>query len=297
MDNDTTDTTDRRKFMALGGLGLAAGAAGVASMSTIREAAAQSSSDSLLRKVIDRGHVIVGTGSTNPPWHFEDANGDLQGVDVEVGKAIAFHLFDDPEKIEFVRQDPAARVPNILTDKVDCVVQFMTVNGQRAQLVNFSRPYFLNSVSLLTRPDGKYKSYEELLAAGSSAKASILQNVDAIAIARDALPEAEIMQVDTQANVIQALDAGHADAAYMSVSQVKWLVVQKPDRYHDSQASFRPNYFSVAMKQGDLDWLVFVNMALTNTMWGSHSKKFDEVYKKYLGLEAPERKAGFPYFS
>jgi polar amino acid transport system substrate-binding protein len=291
------DLTERRRFLALSGAGMAAGGLIGSGLISAKEAAAQAASDSLLRTVLERGHLIVGTGSTNPPWHFEDAAGELQGLDIEMGKAIAFHLFDDDSKVEFVRQDPAARIPNVLTNKVDCVVQFMTVNGQRAQLVNFSRPYFLNSVSLLTLADGRYKTYEELLAAGSEARASILQNVDAIAIARDALPEAEINQVDTQANVIQALDAGHADAAYMSVSQVQWLRVQRPDRYFDSGASFRPNYFSVALRQSDLDWLVYVNMALTNTMWGSHSKVFDDAYEKYLGLAPPDRKAGFPYFS
>jgi polar amino acid transport system substrate-binding protein len=289
--------TERRKFLTLSGTGLAAGGLIGTGLIGAREAAAQAASDSLLRAVLDRGHLVVGTGSTNPPWHFEDEAGELQGLDIEMGKAIAFHLFDDDSKVEFIRQDPAARIPNVLTNKVDCVVQFMTVNGQRAQLVNFSRPYFLNSVSLLTLADGRFKTYEELLEAGSEARASILQNVDAIAIARDALPEAEIIQVDTQANVIQALDAGHVDAAYMSVSQVKWLRVQRPERYFDSGASFRPNYFSVALRQGDLDWLVYVNMALTNTMWGSHSKVFDAAYEKYLGLTPPDRKAGFPYFS
>jgi polar amino acid transport system substrate-binding protein len=293
----TADLTGRRNFMALSGAGLAAGGLVGGGLISAQEAAAQSASDSLLRTVLDRGHLVVGTGSTNPPWHFEDAAGDLQGLDIEMGKAIAFHLFDDDSKVEFVRQDPAARIPNVLTNKVDCVVQFMTVNGQRAQLVNFSRPYFLNSVSLLTRADGEYQTYEQLLEGGSNVRASILQNVDAIAIARDALPEAEIIQVDTQANVIQALDAGHADAAYMSVSQVKWLRVQRPETYFDSGASFRPNYFSVALRQGDLDWLVYVNMALTNTMWGSHSGVFDAAYEKYLGLTPPDRKAGFPYFS
>lgn len=291
------EPTERRKFLALSGGGFAAGGLLGTGLISAKEAAAQAPSDSLLRTVLERGHLVVGTGSTNPPWHFEDEAGELQGLDIEMGKAIAFHLFDDDSKVEFVRQDPAARIPNVLTNKVDCVVQFMTVNGQRAQLVNFSRPYFLNSVSLLTLADGRYKTYEELLEAGSEARASILQNVDAIAIARDALPEAEIIQVDTQANVIQALDAGHADAAYMSVSQVKWLRVQRPDRYFDSGASFRPNYFSVALRQGDLDWLVYVDMALTNTMWGSHSQVFDAAYEKYLGLEPPDRKAGFPYFS
>ena len=29
-----------------------------------------------LQTILDRGHIIVGTGSTNPPWHFKDDAGD-----------------------------------------------------------------------------------------------------------------------------------------------------------------------------------------------------------------------------
>jgi len=32
---------------------------------------------SKLDEVLDRGKLIVGTGSTNAPWHFKDQNGTL----------------------------------------------------------------------------------------------------------------------------------------------------------------------------------------------------------------------------
>lgn len=295
-----TSGVGRRNILKGGGAGLAvlgAAAATTGAVISAKEAAAQSAEDSLLRTVLDRGKVIVGTGSTNAPWHFEDEGGNLVGMDITMAHILAKGLFDDPDAVEFVQQDPAARIPNIVTGKVDIVIQFMTVNAGRAQLVNFTRPYYVEGVALLTRPDSQRKTFDELLAGGSDTKVSILQNVDAEQNVHLVLPEAQVLLIDTQANVIQALDAGHADAAYMSVSQVKWLRVQRPDTYFDSGASFRPNYFSAALRQGDLDWLVYVNMALTNTMWGSHSKVFDAAYEQYLGLAPPVRAAGFPYFS
>src|SRR3546814_7112008 len=81
-------------------------------------------------------------------------------MDIAMAKIIAKALFEDDSKVEFVRQAPDARVPNIVTGKVDVCIQFMTVNGQRAQKVNFSRPYYVEAIALLSRPDGKYKTYE-----------------------------------------------------------------------------------------------------------------------------------------
>ena len=55
-----------------------------------------------------------------------------------MARILAKGLFADENKVEFVRQDPAQRIPNITTIKVDIVVQFTTVTPQRAQLVDFS---------------------------------------------------------------------------------------------------------------------------------------------------------------
>ena len=87
---------------------------------------------SKLDEVIARGHLILGTGSTNAPWHFKSAEDKLQGFDVDMGRIIAKALFGDPDKIEYVNQSSDARIPNITTDKVDITCQFMTVTGERA---------------------------------------------------------------------------------------------------------------------------------------------------------------------
>ncbi len=145
--------SDRRALLRLGtgvvgGLALAAGA-------TLdpRQAAAQAAPGSLLRTVLDRGHLIVGTGSTNAPWHFENDKGELVGMDIAMARILAKGLFDDDKKVEYVRQDPAARIPNIVTGKIDITIQFMTVSPNRAQFVNFTRPYYVEGIALLTRPE------------------------------------------------------------------------------------------------------------------------------------------------
>ena len=82
-----------------------------------------------LSDVLARGKLVVGTGSTNPPWHFRDEGGNLAGFDVDIAKIVAKGLFDDPEKVEFVNQASDARIPNVVTDKVDITCQFMTVTA------------------------------------------------------------------------------------------------------------------------------------------------------------------------
>ncbi len=288
---DDEDRPQRRDLLRLGGLGLA-GAAIVAA--SAEKAAAQAPRESLLRTVLNRGRLIVGTGSTNAPWHFEDERGQLTGMDIAVAKMLAKGLFDDDTKVEFVRQDPAQRIPNINAGRIDCVIQFMTVNPARAQLVNFSRPYYAEGVALLTSPRGRLKTYAELRAAGTQARASVLQNADADNLVKDALPQAQVMQLDTQANVIQALDSNRVDAAVVDLSTVRWLVRRNPDRYLDAGHSYRSQLYSIAVRQNDLDWLTWINTTLNVNMFGHISEAFDGAMREFFGLDPRPRTPGFP---
>lgn len=287
------DISQRREFLKLGLGGLAVGTA-VGLMASSEEAAAQASSDSLLRTVLDRGHLIVGTGSTNAPWHFENDAGELVGMDITMGRILAKGLFDDPSKVEFVKQDAQQRIPNIVTGKVDITIQFMTMSAQRAQLINFSRPYYVEGVALLTRPDADNKTFDKLLAGGSNTRISILQNVDAEQTVHLVLPEAQVMQIDTQANVIQALEAKRVDAAAVDLSTVRWLASRTPDRYFDAGKQWNAMLYGAAVRQSDLDWLYFVNTTFTTAMFGHESALYDAAFKEYFGLDAPARKTGFP---
>lgn len=288
------DISQRRNFLKLGLGGVAVGTALGATLTSGEEAAAQASSDSVLRTVIDRGHVIIGTGSTNAPWHFENDTGELVGMDITMGRILAKGLFDDETKVEFVKQDAQQRIPNIMTGKVDATIQFMTISPQRAQLINYSRPYYVEGVALLTKPDAALKTFDQLLSNGSSTRVSILQNVDAEQTVHAALPDAQVMQIDTQANVLQALEAKRVDAAAVDLSTVRWLASKNPDKYFDAGKQWNSMLYGAAVRQGDLDWLTFVNATFTVAMFGHQTALYDAGFKEFFGLDAPTRKPGFP---
>ena len=290
---------DRRDMLKLSSLGIAAGVmsgigASVGTVLTPEQAYAQAQPTSLLRTVLDRKKLIVGTGSTNAPWHFEDEKGQLVGMDIAMARIVAQGLFDDPTKVEFVKQDPAARIPNITTGKVDIVIQFMTVTAQRAQLVAFSRPYYLEGVALLTSTKGKLKTHKQLLAAGKGARVSVLQNAFADNMVKAGLPQATVMQLDTQANAIQALDSGRADAAAIDLSTVRWLVKRNPNAYLDSGYSWWPQLYSAAVRQGDADWLTWVNTTFAVAIFASVGDLYDQALDDFFGQKPPVRKPGFP---
>jgi len=256
-------------------------------------AAAPAAADKL-SEVLARGKLILGTGSTNPPWHFVDENGVLTGFDVDMGRIIAKGLFDDPDAIEIVVQASDARIPNTITDKVDITCQFMTVTAQRAQLVNFTQPYYREGVGLLMTSGGDYADYDALKAAGADVTVSVLQNVYAEDMVHAALPAATVDQYDSVDLMYQALTSGRADAAATDMSSLKWFMQQNPGKYVDAGYGWNPQTYSCAVKKGDPDWLAFVNTALREATSGVEFAFYRDSFEKWFGDTPPPPQVGFP---
>ncbi len=257
-------------------------------------AAGGAAAEDRLQTILDRGYIIVGTGSTNPPWHFKDDAGDLVGYDVDMGHVLAKAIFDDPEKVEYVVQSSDSRIPNVLTDKVDVTCQFMTVTGGRAQQVNFTIPYYREGVGLLLMKDGDYKSYDDLMAKGDGVTVSVLQNVYAEDMVHQALPDAKVDQYDSVDLMYQALNSGRADAAATDMSSAKWFVAQNPDRYIEGGYGWNPQTYSCAVKKGDPDFLHFVDIAFREAMTGVDFPAYSASFEKWFGEKPPAPQVGFP---
>jgi polar amino acid transport system substrate-binding protein len=154
----------------------------------------------------------------------------------------------------------------------------------------------VEGAALLSSPKGKYKTYKQMTAAGKAVKASVLQNVDADKLVHDGLPQAQVMQLDTQANVIQAVDSGRADVAVVDLSTVRWLVKRNPNAYVDAGFSYYPMLYGAAVRQGDPDWLQWVNTCFSVAMFGHQTELYDTAFEQFFGQKPPARKPGFPPF-
>ena len=247
-----------------------------------------------LEDVLARGTLIVGTGSTNAPWHFKGADDTLQGFDIDVARIVAKALFGDAEKVEFVNQSSDARIPNITTGKVDITCQFMTVTGERAQQVNFTIPYYREGVGLMLKEGGSYADYAALQAAGSSVTVAVLQNVYAEALVHKALPEATVDQYDSQDLIYQALQSGRADAVATDQSSIAWYMTQNAGQYKNAGYGWSPQTYACAVARGDQDWLNFVNTALHEAMTGVEFDTYAASFKKWFGTELAPPAIGFP---
>ena len=269
-------------------------AVGAAALALTASFMASAQADGKLQEVLARGKLIVGTGSTNPPWGFQDKSGKLAGFDIDIGRILAKGLFNDASKVEFVTQSSDARIPNITTGQVDITCQAMTVTAPRAQQVAFTIPYYREGVALLLKKGGKHADYGAMKTAGDGVTVSVMQNVYAETMVHDALPGAKVDQYDNVGLMYQALNSGRADAAATDASSLRYFMKQNPDKYVDAGYGWNPQNYSCAVKQGDADWLQYINTALQQALSGVDYGDDKAAYETWFGTSPPAPSIGFP---
>ena len=299
--NGSEDRAASRRALLKGGAlsGAAVAAAGLVP----QHALAQDAAVSRLNQVLDRGKLVVGTGSTNPPWHYEDADGQLVGFDIDMAKLLArglFELTDEQlanrdewsQRLEFVVEAADARIPNLLSDKIDIVCQFMTVTPLRAQQVEFTVPYYREAVTLLFRADSPYTGTADIT--GQGATISILENPTAVEMVHNGVPDAEVSTFDSVANTVLALDSGRVDATAIDLSTAQYNAAQNPDRYKVGIDSWQPQTYAFAVKPGDQRWLNWVNTTLQQYLVGLDFSFYQAAFAQHFGVELPPPPAGYP---
>lgn len=301
MDQSNRTFTNRRRLLK-GGAALS-GAAVVATGLAPRRTLAQDASQSRLAQVLERGKLVVGTGATNPPWHYEDADGQIVGFDIEMAKLLArglFELTDEQlanrdewsQRLEIVVEAADARIPNLLSDKIDIVCQFMTVTALRAQQVEFTIPYYREAVTLLLPADSPYTGTADM--AGNAAKVAILENPTAVDMVHNGVADAEVSTFDSVANSVLALDSGRVDATAIDLSTGQYLTLQNPDKYKVGVDSWQPQTYALAVKPGDQRWLNWVNTALHEYLVGLDFAYYQAAFNVHFGVLLPPPASGFP---
>ena len=95
----------------------------------------------------------IATEGAYPPFNDLAADGTLVGFDVDVMNAICAKM---AVQCELVAQDWDGILPGLLSNKYDAVIAGMSITDERQQQVDFSSPYFKNTIVWMTKDGGKF---------------------------------------------------------------------------------------------------------------------------------------------
>ena len=94
-----------------------------------------------LGKIQEKGEITIGVKFDVPPFGFKNPQTDeVEGFDVDLGKAVADKLGVKPKFIEAISDN---RIPFLEDGTADLILSTMTINEERVGQIDFSDPYFI----------------------------------------------------------------------------------------------------------------------------------------------------------
>lgn len=116
--------------------------------------------DTLL-EIKKRGELIVGVKYDSKPFGFVE-NGKLQGYDIDMAHLIAKRIFGNERLVRFVEVNAQNRISKLNSGEVDMLIATMSINPQRAEVIDFSLPYYYAGQALMIRKGTAIKSVGDL---------------------------------------------------------------------------------------------------------------------------------------
>lgn len=102
---------------------------------------------------------VIATDTTFAPFEFENDNGEMVGIDLDLLAAIAE---DQGFSYELQVLGFSAAVTALEAGEVDGVIAGMSITDERAQKYDFSEPYYDSGVGMAVAADSDIASYEDL---------------------------------------------------------------------------------------------------------------------------------------
>ena len=265
---------------ALAGCGSTASSAAAdtsaAAGDTTAASTAETSGENELEKVKAAGKIVIGVEGTYPPFTYHDDNGELTGLDVELGKAVAEKL---GVEAEFQEAAWDSLLIGIDTDRFDTVINSVSITDERAEKYDFSDPYYYEARRVVVRADDdSIKGPDDL-----NGK-KIATNTTNAFIPWYEEHGAEVVGIDTSGEAIDLLLSGRVDFVCTSVPVLNAYLDEHPDAKDKVKEAFvipdSEDTIAIPVKKGQPEFLDAINAALAELR---EEGKLKEISEKYLG--------------
>ena len=202
------------------GLVLTAGCGSKGGASSAASAAPKATYRSLA-DIKKSGELIIGVFSDKAPFDYVDKTGAYKGYDVYFGDRLAKDL---GVKVKYISLEPANRVEYARTGKVDIVLANFTVTPERAEKVDFAKPYMKVALGVVSPEKALITSVDELkgktliVAKGTTAETYFTKNH----------PDVKLLKFDQYTETYNALLDGRADAFSTDNTEVLAWAMMNP---------------------------------------------------------------------
>jgi glutamate transport system substrate-binding protein len=245
------------------------------------EEAKEYPADSTLGKIQAKGEITIGVKFDVPPFGFKNPQTDeVEGFDIDLGKAVAEELGVEPKFIEAISDN---RIPFLTDGTADLILSTMTINEERVGQINFSDPYFIAHGRILVKSDNTdINGVDDL--AGKNVCTALGSTYEATL--KKQAPDAKLKLVDSYSECLELLQNDTVDAVSTDDVILTGMIIQTGGgelKLVGDELTQEP--YGAGIKKGEQELTDFVNSVFetykSDGRWG-------ETYQKWVGQYTKE---------
>jgi polar amino acid transport system substrate-binding protein len=222
----------------------------------------------------DSNVINVATDATFPPMEFVD-KGQRTGFDIDIMNALAKTM---GKQIQWTDIDFKGLIPGLVARRFDVAISGIYITPERAQVVDFTQPYFAGGLSALVKADSPIKTLADL----NGKKVTVQVGTKSVNFLRDNYPQVQRVEVEKNQEMFDLVGIGRADAAVTGKPAAYQFVRTRPGfRVLDKELTTEA--YGIAVRKDEAPLRDQLNAALAKI---KADGTYDAIVKKWFSASA-----------
>jgi len=228
-----------------------------------------------LDEIRARGALRAGVLADVPPFGFTGPDGTPAGFEIDLVRALSERI---GVRLELVAVTSATRIQMLTAGAVDLVAAMLARRGSREEVLDFSRPYFVNGLKLLVPAKSRIQDAADLKAAKVAVAAG---SGDAGRLAT-AAPQARMVEYPDYPRAFLAVKRG--DVAAMAAEATVLLGLRhadkKPELWRIGGPFLATESYALGLPENESDFRDMIDHGL-GEMWSDGT--FRAIWERWFG--------------
>ncbi len=246
---------------------------------TTTEQATEFPAGTTMARLQDEGSITIGVKFDVPPFGVRNPRTrNIEGFDVDLGRAIASELGVKPKFIEAISDN---RIPFLEKGTADLILSTMTINKERDQEIDFSEPYYIARGRILVPKGSDIKGLEDL---GGKRVCTALGSTYADTL-KERAKNADLKLVDTYSECLELIQNKGVDAVSTDDVILTGMIIQD-DNLEMVGRPLTTEPYGAGIKEGDTEFKGFVDGVVRDYKQdGRWARSYQKWVGRYTGVK------------
>lgn len=202
--------------------------------------------DDSLRKVLEKGELVLGLDASFPPMGFTDAAGDIVGFDIDVAQEVCDRL-----GIALVKQpiNWSEKEEMLNSGAIDCIWNGMSANASRAEAMNLTDPYMTNDMIFVVSGSSNIRSMNGLSGkvVGVQSGSTAQELLEGSSLAADMT----VTTLDDNVALLNQLELGDLDAVFLDSVVAYYYIASGDKELYILPGGLAEEEYVIGFRKGD----------------------------------------------